>query len=202
MALRHTKLVVPAALVLSTLFVLPACSLNVKKGENGEDKKVDIQTSMGGIHVDKDADVRDTGLPVYPGARQKPKGDHDESGANVNLNWGPFGLRVVAIEYLTEDSPEKVIAFYKDKLKSYGNILECHTDGHDTDNVDVHMGDKSDKGSKELSCGKNQGKNLELKVGTKDNQHLVNIRSQESGKGTDFALVFVRTRNDKDKDTI
>ena len=203
MVQKQNKYVLATALMLSAMIALSACSLNVKKGENGDDKKVDIQTPLGGIHVDKDADARDTGLPVYPGARQKPKNEHDESSANVNLDWGPFGLRVVAIEYVTEDAPEKVIAFYKDKLKSYGNILECHTDGHDTSDVDVHMG-KADKGSKELNCGNNQGKNLELKVGTKDNQHLVNIRAQDSGKGTDFALVFIRTRNDKDKnkDTI
>ena len=116
------------------------------------------------------------------------------------MSWGPFGLKVVAIEYMTDDSPEKVIAFYKDKLKTYGNILECHSETHDADAVDFELG--KDKGSKELNCGSNQGKNLELKVGTKDNQHLVNIRPQDSGKGTDFALVYVRTRNDKEKDTI
>ena len=196
--LQHSKFVWLPALAL--LFLLPACSLNVKKGDNGEDKKVDIQTPLGGIHVDKEADVRDVGLPVYPGARQKPKGDHDESSANVNMSWGPFGLKVVAIEYLTDDSPEKVIAFYKDKLKTYGNILECHSDKRDADDVDVELG--KDKGSKELNCGNNQGKNLELKVGTKDNQHMVSIHPQDSGKGTDFALVYIRTRNDKDKDTI
>ena len=51
------------------LLLLPACSVNVKKGENGEDKKVDIHTPVGDIKVDKEADARDTGLPVYPGAR-------------------------------------------------------------------------------------------------------------------------------------
>jgi len=189
-------------LAAAALLLLPACSVNVKKGESGEDKKVDIETPVGGIHVDKGADPRDVGLPVYPGARPKEKGAHDESSANVNMSWGPFGLKVVAIEYLSDDSPEKVIAFYKEKLKAYGNILECHSDGKDTDDVGIHLGDKADKDSKELSCGKDNGKNLELKVGTKDNQHLVNIRPQESGKGTDFALVYVRTRGDKDKDTI
>ena len=47
--------------MLSAIFALSACSLNVKKGENGDDKKVDIQTPMGGIHVDKDADAENQG---------------------------------------------------------------------------------------------------------------------------------------------
>ena len=42
---------------------------------------------------------------------------------------------------------------------------------------------------------------LELKVGTKDNQHIVSISPQDKGKGTDFALVFVQTRGGS-KDTI
>jgi uncharacterized protein YfaP (DUF2135 family) len=55
-----------------------ACSVNVKKDSSGEDKKVDIETPIGGIHVDKGADVRDTGLAVYPGAHLKPKQSSNE----------------------------------------------------------------------------------------------------------------------------
>ena len=46
-----------AALVL-TLIVLPACSINVKdKGKEGE-KRVDIQTPMGDIHVNEQPGAR------------------------------------------------------------------------------------------------------------------------------------------------
>src|SRR5258706_12708193 len=56
--------------ILATL--MPACSVNVKKEKNGEDKQVDINTPVGGIHVSKDANVDDVGLAVYPGAPRKP----------------------------------------------------------------------------------------------------------------------------------
>ncbi len=36
------------AVAFAALMVLPACSVNVKKGDNGEDKKVDINTPLGG----------------------------------------------------------------------------------------------------------------------------------------------------------
>ena len=49
-------ILLPAA--AAALAILPACSVNVKKAENGEDKKVDIETPMGGIHVSKGADAR------------------------------------------------------------------------------------------------------------------------------------------------
>jgi len=188
----------------AALAILPACSVNVKKAENGEDKKVDIETPMGGIHVSKGADARDTGLPVYPGAKQKQESnDGEEKSANVNISAGMFGLKVVAIEFLSDDPPDKIAAYYKDQLKRYGAILECHTDNKhgDAGDVDVHLGKDGDKNSNQLSCAHSSGKTLELKVGTKQNQHIVAISPKDSGHGTDFALVFVQTRGG-DRDTI
>ena len=51
------------------LSLLSACSVNVKKEANGDDKQVDINSPFGGIHVDKQADASDVGLAIYPGAR-------------------------------------------------------------------------------------------------------------------------------------
>ena len=81
-------------------------------------------------------------------------------------------------------------------MKKYGNVLECHTT-HDGSDVDVHPGGGDD--SKELKCeGDNSGKVVELKVGTKQNQHIVSIQPADNGKGSDFALVYVQTRGRKD----
>lgn len=184
------------AISLSALLTLPACSVNVKKADNGEDKKVDIETPFGGVHVNQDASARETGLPVYPGAHEKEKsGPNQEKNANINISAGSFGLKVVAIEYLSNDPPEKVAAYYKDQLKSYGAILECHTANRhkDAGDVDVRLGNSQDKkDSNQLSCGNDSGPTLELKVGSKQNQHIVSISPQDQGKGTDFALVFVQ----------
>ena len=192
------------ALALAGLIVLPACSVNVKKGANGEEKKVDIETPVGAIHVDKGADVRDTGLSVYPGARQKAESKNgEEQSANVNISSGLFGLKVVAIEYVSDDPPDKIAAYYRDQLKHFGTIVECHTSNRhgDAGDVDVHMGKDGDKNSSQLTCEHDTGNTLELKVGTKQNQHIVSVSPQDGGKGTDFALVFVQTRGG-DKDTI
>jgi hypothetical protein len=186
------------ALVIAGLLVVPACSIHVKKDNNGEDKKVDIETPVGGIHVSKGADARDTGLPIYPGARQKEEDKSgDEKSANVNISAGFFALKVVAVEFLSDDPPEKVTAYYKDQLKKYGAILECHTTNRhgDSGDVDVDVGNDDDKkASHQLKCEQSNGPTLELKVGTKENQRLVAISPQDKGKGTDFALVYVQTR--------
>jgi len=186
------------AITFAALLVLPACSMNVKKSGEGENKKVDIVTPVGSLHVSKDADVRDIGLPVYPGARVKEKAeDGQEKSANVNISSGLFGLKVVAIEYESDDQPEKIIAYYKEQLKKYGNVLECHTSRDSGSEVNMHAG-HDDHDSEELKCeGDNSGKTVELKVGTQGNQHLVSIKP--AGKGSDFGLAYVRTHG---KDTI
>jgi hypothetical protein len=173
--------------VLAAL-ILPACSVNVKKEQNGEDKQVDIDTPVGGIHVSKGANVADVGLAVYPGARLKPDdSDGNDKSANVNISSFGFGLRVVALEYRSDDSPAKLIAYYKDELKKYGKVLECHT-SHFEVNPDIKG---SDHESRELTCDGSSGNNVELKVGTKENQHIVAI--EPDGKGSSFSLVYVRT---------
>ena len=179
-----------SAFVLSlvSVILLSGCSINVKKNNDGEDKNVDINTPMGGIHVSNDADARDTGLPVYPGARLKPKdNDGDEKSANVNISGFGFGVKVVAVEYTSDDPPTKLIAFYQDQLKKFGNVLQCHSSGH------VNYAHPSDGNeSKQLKCeGDNTGKNVELKAGTEDNQHIVAIGPE--GNGSTLALVYVRT---------
>ena len=87
----------PIAAILAMLALLPACSVNVKDHDDDGNSKVDINTPVGGIHVDENADARDAGLPVYPGARPKPKSkDGDSKSANVNLSAFGYGLKVVS----------------------------------------------------------------------------------------------------------
>jgi len=182
------------ACAVSASLLLPACSVNVKKEKNGEDKQVDISTPVGGIHVSKGADVADVGLAVYPGARPKEKDSSgDDKSANVNISGFGFGLKVVALEYESDDSPAKLVAFYQEQLKKYGNVLVCHTSHLDVD-TDIKG---SDHGSHELTCNGASGTNVELKVGTKENQHIVAV--QPDGKGSSFSLVYVRTHG-KDAD--
>jgi len=181
--------------VLSVAMVVSACTVNVKKNKQGDDdKNVDIKTPFGEIHVDKDADSRDVGLPVYAGARLREKGEGgSDKSANVNLSAFGFGLKVVAMQYESDDPPSKVAAFYQDQLKKYGTVLQCHTSKHGDYNVNSNHHDASEQ----LKCeGDNSGNVIELKVGTEDNQHVVAIEPKD--KGTNFSLVYVRTRGKDD----
>jgi len=183
-------LLISAALL--TLLV-SACSINVKKQKDGQDKKVDISTPLGGIHVSKDADPEDVGVAIYPGAKLKEKGNGEEKSANVNISGFGFGLKVVALEYESNDSPAKILAYYKDQLKRYGNVIECHTSSVHVNTEFKHHND----GAREVTCEGSNGTDVELKVGTNENQHIVAI--EPSGSGSSFSLVYVRTHG-KDAD--
>lgn len=185
---------VTSAAVLGAFLLFAACSVNVQKEHNGQEKQVDINTPVGGIHVSKQADAADVGLTVYPGARLREKdSDGSDKSANVNISGFGFGLKVVALEYQSDDAPAKVISFYKDQLKKYGNVLECRTSG-----LNLNMGSHDSKNdSGDLNCEGEHGSNIELKAGRKDNQHIVAVQSE--GKGSSFSLVYVRTHG-KDAD--
>ena len=194
----NSRLAFALVLAFATLLALPGCSVNVKKNGEGEEKKVDIETPMGALHVSKDADVRDIGLPVYPGARRKEHSDDgNENSAHVNISSGLFGLKVVAIQYLSDDPPEKIIAYYKDQLKRYGDVLECHSSGNSAGAI-MNPGDHAGH-SERLKCeGDQNGKAVELKVGTEQNQHIASIKPGDDGKGSDFGLVYIQMRGGKD----
>jgi hypothetical protein len=192
--LPTVNLYLPILLVLSTL-VLQGCSVSVKDHNNDGNGKVDISTPVGGIHVDQNADVRDTGLPVYPGAKLKPNSkDGDHKSANVNLSAFGFGLKVVALEYESDDPPAKIITYYQDQLKRYGSVVQCHGKRAKLDDdVPFVGGRKGYVVGGNLKCeNDDSGSTVELKVGTDDNQRIVSVDPE--GKGSDFAIVWVKVR--------
>ena len=190
-----------AKLALGALFaalcVLPACSINTNdKGKNGE-KNVDIKSPVGDLHVSEQADIRDAGLSLYPGAKPAPKEDGDDKkSANVNLSLPGFSLKVVAAEYLSDDGPDKIIAYYNKDLQKYGKPIQCRSGW---DGGHVSHGGKDDL-TKPVSCGHEGSSDaVELKVGTEGNQHIVSVKPRS--QGSRFALVYVRMHTGKD-DTI
>ncbi len=184
--------------VLAALCALPACSINANDKSADGEKHVDIKSPMGDLHVSEEADIRDAGLTLYPGAKPAPKDDSDDKkSANVNLSLLGFSLKVVAAEFVSDDAPAKINSYYGKELQKYGKPIECKgawSGGH----MDSKGG--KDDMSKPVSCDKDgSGDAVELKVGTEGNQHLVSIK--QNGPGARFALVYIRMHTGKD-DTI
>ena len=70
---------------------------------------------------------------------------------------------MIAAEYETDDSPEKVKAFYEDKMKDFGTTLVCS--GH-SGGSDVHISTHKDDDDKKLNCSDTSGDGWEIKAGT------------------------------------
>jgi hypothetical protein len=177
---------------MAVAFLSPAAQ--AQNQSSNQDKHVDIQSSAGDLHVGNDADARKAGLPLYPGARLRH--DDDNGGAaNLSLFTDAFGVKLVVVKSDSDDAPGKVIDFYRDKLKKYGKVIECHTRERGGTHADFDEDDDSkDEHPKEVKCeGDNTGPVTELKVGTEVNQHVVTVEPKTGG-GSTFALVYVHTR--------
>jgi len=182
-----------ATLVAAGLLSLPACSAKSQKSAEGKPEQVDVSTPLGSMHATSQANASDIGVAVYAGATpHKDSGDH--SSANVNISTSLFGVKVAAAEYDTPDSPSKVLEFYRQQLKPYGPVLECKREGSGGSHRGGHGGDDApvtcENGTADLNKVDQQG--IELKVGTNSHQRIVEI--EPSGKGSKFALVYLRLR--------
>lgn len=177
------------------LLVLAMTSAAAQDSDNDDqNKNFDVRSTVGDMHVGSDATPREIGLPVYPGARLR-KHDDNRSNANLSLFTSAFGFKLVVANYDSDDAPAKIVAYYREKLKKYGKVLECRTSKHGGD-VSTHADNDDDSSkSKELTCdADNSGPGIELKVGTQDNQHAVAVEPAENGHGATFALVYIRSR--------
>lgn len=162
---------------------------HVETNKSGDSKDVKISTPFGGMNVKtNDSDVMGSiGLPAYPGA-QPVKNDNDHGSADVNMSFGGFQLRVKAASFHSDDSPEKVEAFYRNGLKRYGDVIACR------DNMAVGSPVRTSEG---LTCDNHKGTHisvddnpkhhLELKAGSQQHQHVVSI-DPDAG-ATKFGLV-------------
>jgi hypothetical protein len=188
------------ALVLTFVVVLTSSSVAAEpqkqeQEKDGQDKHLDIRSSAGDLHVGNDADASKMGLPLYPGARLKHD-DDNKNAVNLGLLTEAFGIKLVVASYESDDTPAQVVEYYREKLRKYGKVLECHTHEHGGDvHADADDDKDNDQHSKPLKCeGDNSGPVTELKVGTEDNQHVVAIEPRDGGKRATFALVYVHTR--------
>jgi len=188
------------AAVMAGLWILPACSIDAHDKNKDGEAKVDIKSPIGDLHVSEEADIRDAGLTLYPGAKPAPKDDGDDKkSANVNLSFGGFSLKVVAAEFTSDDAPEKLTAYYGKELQRYGKPIRCRGEWSGSGHVNASTDHEDKDTDKPVSCGNNSGSgdSVELKVGTEGNQRLVSVKP--NGHGTRFALVYIRMHTGKDE---
>ena len=104
--------IVAAGIIVMFLFGVTLAGLFIHhlKVRNSGDK-VDIQTALGAISVDKGG-PHVTGLEIYPGASPSS----DDKGANVNLSANDTAVGIATEQYQTKDPIDFVEAWYKKRL--------------------------------------------------------------------------------------
>lgn len=151
-------------------------------GAGDTDSKSGVE---GHFILSEQANAGDTGLPAYPGSTAYTDGDDSNSAANISLSTSLFGFQVVAMNFESDDKPERVAAFYRDALSKYGTVVEC------TGRTESGSQPES-TGS--LACEPDEpgSHSIVYKVGTDEHQRIVAIKPH--GSGTRFDLVHFDIR--------
>jgi hypothetical protein len=187
--MRNRLLSAAIALIFT---LLASCSVTTHEKDNGKKDDVDIKTPFGSLSVrEGSTDVKATGLALYPGARPRKDSGDDHQSANVNISSSLFGLKVVALKFESNDSPDKVLAFYRKEMGKFGKVVDCTG----SFGMNYHRYDKD----AEVTCdGHDSGHDYkeELKVGTENNQRVMAVKP--TANGSEFALVYVRAWDHKD----
>jgi hypothetical protein len=164
----------------AAVLTLAACGIDVREQEARGAKAVDIRTPVGELSVRTDVDVPATGLPLYPGARPLREA-HDTSSANVDIGLPFVNLKVVAAKFEHTDAPEAILAFYRDAMRTHGEVVECKGE------IDF----KSRSGRSRPVCDERRSsREIQLAAGTEERHRLVVVKPR--GEGSEFAVVYVQ----------
>ena len=197
------KLTPKIFLVLGVLsLAISGCS--VQEHKNGQAENVQLHTPIGALDVRTNGvHGPDVGLPVYPGAVETGKEGDDSGSADISMSFGKWHLHVKAIGYHSNDSEDKVLAFYKKAMAQYGDVLTCNGRTVVGQPISTHQGltcenDHEYQVDMKVDTSKDKVNvqtphatgNTKLLAGSPENQHIVEFNPSSSG--TKFALVVVQ----------
>jgi hypothetical protein len=163
--------------VLPAILLATGCAVE-REEEDGKTTRVAISTPVGSLAARTGENTGDTGLPVYPGAQlSQDEGDGDFERANVAIGTPWFGLRVIAAEYESGESPERILDFYRGRMQTLGPVTECRGE------VDFRNGRPECRSQP-------RSDDVQLLVGTEQRHRMVSVKPR--GEGTQFALVSIQ----------
>jgi hypothetical protein len=181
---RFILAVIPAIVLMAAVSIaVPSCAQNSDFSLN--------------VHANSHATAKDIGLPEYPGAAPFKDKDSDSSSADLGFLLNSFHLSVKAASFVTTDSPQHVLEFYRKPLAKFGEVLEC-SHGKPVGSLTIAKSG--------LTCGDHKSGGMtvdgsdsdhELRAGTPEQFRIVGVERAENGK-TKFGLVAVVLPKEKD----
>ncbi len=189
------RAVLAGAALCGALIVVSMGAAGQEKDKSGVNVTVTGKdgSDVGGLVISAQATAKEAGLPLYPGARPHRDEKDDSSGAKLGL-WGTtFGFKLVALKMESNDSQEKVAAFYQKALAKYGTVLNC------SDPSKAQSDKDKSESSKKLTCGDDHPDpgGMLFKVGSKEKQRIVSVKP--NGAGCIFNIVYLEARSDEGK---
>ena len=152
------------------------------------------------LHANKHVSAKEIGLPAYHGATLAKETDDDNT-ADLGFTFGDTHFRIMVAKYITTDTPERVLAFYRKPLSKYGEVLECN-DGKPVGAPPVAQNglgcsEQNDGGLTVTDQGLSSGGH-ELRAGSPHQFRLVGI-DESHPQATRFSLVYIELPKDHDK---
>ncbi len=129
-------------------------------------------------------------LPVYPHASPRNESPRDETRLGSVAISGPLRGSLTAATYVSHDSAEQILGFYRSALKSYGAVVECTGGINPEVNVRIDMRSLDDGSCNPEDFGSGA---TELRVGDTREQRIVTVRPTSGG--SEFTLVSVIRRS-------
>lgn len=180
------------SLVLSAMVLLAIITFCGSATSFGQNSDGDVE-----LHANSHASAAGIGLPVYPGATVY-KDKENDSGGDLGLSFGDFHFSLMAINYVTKDSPEQVLGFYRKPLSRYGQVLECDH-GKPVGSLTVTRSgltcDQKDSGN----TASDSSSGHEIRAGSPQKFRIVGIDESSHAGLTRFALVYLELPKDSNK---
>ena len=152
------------------------------------------------LHANSNITASDVGLPAYPGSKLF-KGTDSDPAVDMGFTLGDTHFRLVAANYLSDDSPEKILDFYRKPLAHFGDVLECDHGKPVGAIKETRSGltcsDKQE-GHVQVEGNVDSSSDHELRAGSPQKFHLVGI-GERQGTATHFGLVYIETPKDTSK---
>ena len=170
-------------LLVSASLLFTGCDISHNRHGNGDN--VRMSTPFGSMHIktDKDANIAGIGLSTYPGAVPVKEDDGKKNdAADINLNFGDFHLGVKAATFQTQDSPDKVEAFYRKDMAHDGEVIKCRGNSavgeptHTTEGLTC----SDDHGRREINVSDGHNE-VELRAGSPTHMHIVGVQPKDGG---------------------
>jgi hypothetical protein len=151
------------------------------------------------LHANAKATAAEVGLPSYPGATLYKDKDNDSS-VDMGYTFGNSQFHLIAVNYVTNDSPDQVLSFYRKPLAHFGEVLECN-DGKPVGKLSTTRSGltcaDNEKGKVEVN-GYSGSNGRELRAGTPQQYRIVGIDKTQP-KSTRFGLVYLQLPKDNDE---